>query len=239
MLIDRKVEPIFHLRFTLTYDDDTVKNIIVKKNDVIKCVYIQNEQAGNIIKNTIVGRVAEIANNVSNEINAFTVYHKDLYMIVDGSKEYGSQKVYLRPDSILDIQILGQFNMGPELPQDLNSKIKFKENEEGLLQYSLDNGLEWKNIQIKQDLHKIKEYKPDNFDTSKPDLGLFKFKYSDSMVGDVFKGLLEASSFTKDKTYVGMSSVLEDNVYYISIYGNGSTVLQLEYKDNTWKIYNS
>lgn len=142
MLLDSKSVLVNQIRFTLTYDSDVTKSVLVKTNDILTCDYKDINK-----KSTITGRVAKIGCNFNSSLGRTG---NAAYMQIDGSGEYAGLVKYIRPDQVIDIDIISTnadeiINVVCSVDNENQRITLLRENEVGALQYSLD-GLTWKDV---------------------------------------------------------------------------------------------
>ncbi len=136
---------INQLQFSLKQSDGTVNNIIVKTEDNIKCIYVENK-----VRKTAIGKIVKIGCNfnvpddgINDDIRS-SVYIK----LYGQDSQYGRIK-YLCPSSIIDIQIT---ETSPIIATPICTVVErdqqvilLRENESGIFQYTKD-GITWKDI---------------------------------------------------------------------------------------------
>lgn len=135
MTLDCKVDVIQSLFVHLLFDDQTVKDRIIAKNDLIDVVW-----NGNGARKHMIGRIARISATGSDP--------NSWYIIVDGADDFKSMKERFSPLAILDLEVIRR-----ACDEETVRTVKGQGNcpmirvIKGRLQYSKD-GINWKNIKI-------------------------------------------------------------------------------------------
>ena len=139
MLLDSKYVIVPSLKFTLTYDNDVRKIILVKSGDTITCSYKKNGE-----KFSITGIVSKIGCNFNSSLGTVGT---TAYLQVDGSSEYSGQVEYIQPSQVLDLTIIKTTdticNVVCSVDNEDQRITLIRENEVGVFNYSLD-GITWK-----------------------------------------------------------------------------------------------
>ena len=139
MLLDNDYTIIPSIKFTLTYDNGVCKVITVKSKDKVSCKYKRDGRMFDIT-----GIVTKIGCNFNSSLG---VVGTTAYLQIDGSCEYSGQVEYIQPAQILDIDILETSDTISNPVCSVNNEDQkitlIRENEAGVMQYSLD-GLNWR-----------------------------------------------------------------------------------------------
>ena len=141
MLLDNEYTLIPHVKLKLTYDNEVVNVVTLKKDDVVDCQYREDGT-----KKSIVGKIANIGYKFNSELGAID---GSIYFQIDGSQEYDGNVVYINIDNFLSVRIIktGSMITNPVCSVDnADQNISLiREDDTGKVQYSKD-GLTWKNI---------------------------------------------------------------------------------------------
>ena len=141
MLLDNEYTLIPHVKLKLTYDNEVVNVVTLKKDDVVDCQYREDGT-----KKRIVGKIAKIGYKFNSELGAID---GSIYFQIDGSQEYDGNVVYINIDNFLSVRIIktGSMITNPVCSVDnADQNISLiREDDTGKVQYSKD-GLTWKNI---------------------------------------------------------------------------------------------
>lgn len=144
MLIDNTFNIIHHLRFNLLFDNDIKKLVEIHTDDVVDIKYHHNGK-----KDTILGKVSKIGFNINSSLGRSG---NDVYIRIDGSKDYSGRVEYIRPDQILDLTVISTssiiHNSVTSVDNNNNKIVMIMENDVGEFQYSVD-GVVWKSIDAK------------------------------------------------------------------------------------------
>lgn len=139
MLLNSEYTLINQLQFNLIFEDNVKKLIIVKTDDIVRCKYNDNGK-----QSCITGRVDKIGCNFNSSLGRV---NSSVYMKIDGSDDYQGLVVHVRPDQILDLCVCktsGDIKNPVCSVDNTDQKVTLiRENEVGVLQYSLD-GIVWK-----------------------------------------------------------------------------------------------
>lgn len=139
MLLDSKYVIVPSLKFTLTFDNDVRKVILVKTGDTIACSYKKNGE-----KFSITGIVSKIGCNFNSSLGTVGT---TAYLQVDGSSEYSGQVEYIQPSQVLDLTIIKSTDTISNVVCSVDNEDQritlIRENEVGVFQYSLD-GITWR-----------------------------------------------------------------------------------------------
>lgn len=141
MLLDNEYTLIPHVKLKLTYDNEVVNVVTLKKDDVVDCQYREDGT-----KKRIIGKIAKIGYKFNSELGAID---GSIYFQIDGSQEYDGNVVYINIDNFLSVRIIktGSMITNPVCSVDnADQNISLiREDDTGKVQYSKD-GLTWKNI---------------------------------------------------------------------------------------------
>lgn len=141
MLLDRSVQMIPQLKFTLTFDNGVSKSITVKQHDIVECTYYDMGKTA-----TITGEVTKILASTNSSLGECCC---DAKMIIDGSSNYSGQVVQVRPNQVLNLYVKETSNTNTNVVcsvDNVDQRITLiRENEIGQFQYSLD-GITWVTI---------------------------------------------------------------------------------------------
>lgn len=139
MLLDSKYVIVPSLKFTLTFDNDVRKVILVKTGDTITCSYKKNGE-----RFSITGIVSKIGCNFNSSLGTVGT---TAYLQVDGSSEYSGQVEYIQPSQVLDLTIIKTTDIVSNVVCSVDNEDQritlIRENEVGVFQYSLD-GITWR-----------------------------------------------------------------------------------------------
>lgn len=139
MLLSNDCTLVNQLRFDLVFEDNVMKQIVVKTDDIISCKYCNNGK-----QSRIVGRVDKIGCNFNSSLGRI---NSAVYMKIDGSDEYLGCVVHVRPDQVLDLCVLkttdSVVNPVCSVSNEDQKITLIRENEVGAFQYSVD-GIVWK-----------------------------------------------------------------------------------------------
>ena len=130
MLMNINCSTVISLQVDLKFDDNTTKNVIVSKGDLIEVEFNQNG-----LRRHIEGKVLKIS--------CVGTDPKGWYLIVDSSDDFNSEQAKFSPMNILDIDIIRQADAVRyiETPNDCTG-INGLRVIKGRLQYSTD-GFNW------------------------------------------------------------------------------------------------
>lgn len=141
MLLDNVYNIIHHIQFKLLFENDVQKTINIKTDDIVDVKYREDGQS-----KTIIGRVSKIECNFNSSLGHTG---SSIYMVIDGSHEYSGEVKHIRPDQVLDLDIIKTSssinNPVTSVDNEDQKIILIRENEIGKFQYSLD-GIVWKDI---------------------------------------------------------------------------------------------
>ena len=130
------------LKFTLSYEDNTTRTIIVKQDDTITVSYNDSENNKAVIK----GIVKKIGINFNSSIGRVT---ESAFINIEGINSYDGQKVQISPDDIIDIYINKSSttlaNTVCTVDNDTQSILLLRKDELGDLAFTTD-GKEWISI---------------------------------------------------------------------------------------------
>ena len=141
MLLDRSVQMIPQLRFTLSYDDGCTKSIYIRQGDIVECTYYDLGK-----KQKVTGEVTKILASSAVSLGKCL---SEVTMIIDASKDYNGSIVSVRPNQVLDLYVVKATDVNTNVVCSVDNPDQrislLRENENGLFQYSKD-GVTWTDL---------------------------------------------------------------------------------------------
>lgn len=135
MLMDIKCSTVTSIEVHLKFDNNTTKDRIVSKGDLIEVEFNQNG-----LRKRVEGKVLKIS--------AIGADPKSWYIIVDGSDEFDANQAKFSPMNILDLEIIRKADSirYVETPTDCTGIMGLRAVK-GRLQYTLD-GFNWNEVRV-------------------------------------------------------------------------------------------
>lgn len=135
MLMNIKCSAVTSIQVFLKFDDESTKNVVVSKGDLIEVEFNQNG-----LRKHVEGKVLKICTNSGDP--------KGWYIIVDSSDDFESSQAKFSPMNILDIEIIQRADAVRyiETPSDCTG-IRGLRVVKGRLQYTID-GFNWNELYI-------------------------------------------------------------------------------------------
>ena len=135
MLMDIKCSAVTSVAVNLKFDDNTTKDRIIAKDDLIEVEFNQNG-----VRRHVIGKVIKIS--------CVGTDPKGWYIIVDGSDDFDSNQFRFSPMNILDVEILRRAGDTIYIESPLDStRILSMRIVKGRLQYTQD-GINWKPLKF-------------------------------------------------------------------------------------------
>jgi len=134
MLIRNDINVISRLKIDLYFDDNSEKHVVLDEKDIVTISY--NNKG---VKKEITGKVALIKASS----------YSESYIIVDGSGVFVGNRETIQTSTILDCDLIEKYdeNLTVRTVVGTGAITNLRvNNDTGIVEYSTDNGIVWKNI---------------------------------------------------------------------------------------------